>query len=414
MKPQRVVIAGGGMVGVSLALALERQVPAFDITLVESFPLTPPEEAFAARYTPSFDARTTALSYGSSLIYSGWGLWEGIAAHVQAIDTIHVSEQGRFGSTLMRTSDYQWPALGYVVENAWLGNSLLQALLQGSVRTLSPVRVERAETGQDGVSLVLDGGERIDTDLLVVADGAQSGLRSSLGISHREHRYDQQAIVANIGHRLDHQGCAFERFTPRGPLAMLPLAREPGARRARSALVWTQPAAETEALLAASDEEFLSRLQKEFGYRLGRLEQVGERHSYPLALVEAEEQVRSGVVVMGNAAHALHPVAGQGFNLALRDVACLAACLAEASARGAAPGELEALQAYRDAQAADQAQTTAFSDRLPDLFMHSDLAVAALRDLGLFALDIAPGLKREFVRRTAGVAASTEYRHVRP
>ncbi len=414
MSASRVVIAGGGMVGVSLALALERQAPSLDVTLVESFPLEPPEAGFEDSYTPSFDARSTALSYGSSLLYSGWGLWDGIAAQVRLIDTIHVSEQGRFGSTLMRAADYHWPALGYVVENAWLGNSLLRALLDGSVRTVSPARVERAESRDDGASLVLEGGDRLEADLLVVADGANSSLRTSLGIGHREHRYAQQAIIANIGHRLDHEGRAFERFTPRGPLAMLPLPREPGASRARSALVWTLPQADAEALLDSSDGDFLARLQKEFGYRLGRLEQLGKRHSYPLALVEAEEQVRSGVVVMGNAAHALHPVAGQGFNLALRDVARLASCLAQAVECGTSPGDLEVLLGYRDAQATDQAQTTAFSDRLPDLFMQEDLAVSALRDLGLFALDLAPGLKREFVRRTAGVAASTEYRDVRP
>ncbi len=411
---RRVVIVGGGMVGVSLALALERRAPALQVTLVESFPLSAPEAGFDARYTPSFDARTTALSYGSRLIYSGWGLWESLAVHAQPIETIHVSERGRFGSTLMQSEDYGWPALGYVVENAWLGNSLLQALLAGRVTTLSPVKVARAETDEAGVRLVLENGEQLDADLLVVADGAQSGLRASLGISHREQRYEQQAVIANVAHRIDHAGRAFERFTPRGPLAMLPLAREPGATRARSALVWTQPAAEAAALLESSDEEFLRRLQRAFGYRLGRLEQVGQRHSYPLALVEAEEQVRSGVVIMGNAAHALHPVAGQGFNLALRDVARLAGCLAEACARDVSPGDLAVLQGYRDAQAADQAQTTAFSDRLPDLFMQPDAAVSALRDLGLFALDMTPGLKREFVRRTAGVAASTEYRDVRP
>ncbi len=414
MSSPRVVIAGGGMVGVSLALALERQVPSMDITLVEAFPLVPPDPGFEASYTPSFDARSTALSYGSCLLYEGWNLWPAVGSRAQPIDTIHVSERGRFGSTLMKASEYRWPALGFVVENAWLGNRLLQALLAGRVTTVSPAKVESAETGGDRLRLQLDNGDRLEADLLVVADGAGSALRDSLGIGRREHRYDQQAIIANIAHRRPHQGRAFERFTPRGPLAMLPLAAAGSDARHRSALVWTLPPDTAAELLAAGEQDFLAHLQAEFGYRLGRLETVGERHSYPLALVESEEQVRSGVVVMGNAAHALHPVAGQGFNLALRDVARLADGLAEAVPRGHSPGELEVLLAYREAQAADQAQTTAFSDRLPELFMRPGMALPLLRDLGLFTLDLAPGLKREFVRRTAGISASTEYRDVHP
>lgn len=399
------------MVGVSLALALARTPLAGNVLLVESFPLPEVEPDFSRGYSPSFDARSTALSYATCLIYREWGLWESIARHAQPISTVHVSEQGRFGSTLMRASDYGWPALGFVVENAWLGNSLLRALQDAGVDTRSPARVTAARTGGDEVELALDGGDTVSTELLVVADGAESGLREALGIRHREDNYEQQAIIANVGHRGDHRGRAFERFTARGPLAMLPLIPEGGNR---SALVWTLPPDAAAEVLSLPDEAFLARLQREFGYRLGRLSRAGERHGYPLSLVQAEEQVRSGIVVMGNAAHALHPVAGQGFNLALRDVARLALEISRAAAAGRSPGELAVLQAYRDAQAADQSRTTAFSDRLPGLFMHRDPALSALRDLGLFALDLAPGLKREFVRQTAGLAASTEYRDVRP
>lgn len=411
MSEYRVVIAGGGMVGVSLALALARTPLAGKVLLVESFPLADVAADFRREYSPSFDARSTALSYASCLIYREWGLWEDIAAHAQPIASVHVSEQGRFGSTLMRAADYRWPALGFVVENAWLGNSLLHALREAGVDTRSPARVVAAQAGGDRVELEFDQGDGCSTELLVVADGAASGLREALGIGHRDDSYQQQAIIANIGHRADHGGRAFERFTARGPLAMLPLLPEGGYR---SALVWTLPPDAACEVQALPDQEFLARLQREFGYRLGRLERAGERHSYPLSLVQAEEQVRSGVVVMGNAAHALHPVAGQGFNLALRDVARLALEVSQAVAAGRSPGELAVLQAYRDAQAADQSRTTAFSDRLPGLFMHRDPALSALRDLGLFALDLAPGLKREFVRQTAGLAASTEYRDARP
>ncbi len=408
----RVVIAGGGMVGISLALALKHRCPGSHVTLIESFPLPDKAVASDTPYTPSFDARSTALSYGSALVYEDYGVWSAIAGCAQVIDSIHVSEQKRFGSTLLHANDYQWPALGYVVENAWLGRCLLGALLNTDVETRSPATVVSATPGAPTL-LTLDTGDTLETDLLVVADGAQSGLRTALGIASREHRYGEHAVIANIGHREPHNGRAFERFTSAGPLAMLPLTPGGGSQH-RSALVWTRPPEEAESLLAASAADFLAALQDQFGYRLGRLETVGERQSYPLALVEAEEQVRSGVVVMGNAAHALHPVAGQGFNLALRDVACLADTVATAVKQDANIGELSVLQCYRDRQAADQRRTTAFSDQLPSLFMRSNPALAALRDFGLTALDLTPPLKAAFVRYTAGLAASAEYRDARP
>ena len=407
----KIVIAGGGMVGVSLALTLRRQLPDSQLMLIEAFAL-PQAPLAPAAYTPSFDARSTALSYGSALIYQDCGVWEGIAEHAQPIHSIHVSEQGRFGSTLMQADDYHWPALGFVVENAWLGRALLAQLQAARVETHSPARVESATPGSP-VRLQLDTGESLQADLLIVADGARSGLRDSLGIAYREQRYGEHAIIANVAHRQPHAGRAFERFTQHGPLALLPLPPSDGAAH-RSALVWTRPPAEVEALLSASDADFLASLQRQFGYRLGRFSAVSERYSYPLALIEAEEQVRSGVVIMGNAAHALHPVAGQGFNLALRDVACLADTLAKAAITDEPPAALSVLQRYRERQAGDQARTTAFSDRLPGLFMQRHAALGAMRDIGLFALDMAPPLKETFVRHTAGLAASSGYRDARP
>ena len=401
------------MVGISLALSLVARAPDCRILVVESFELPEGTEQEFGRYSPSFDARATALSYASCLIYGELGLWEGIAERAQPIRSVHVSDQGRFGSTLMQAEEYGWPALGYVVENGWLGLALAGALRRSTVDLRSPASVVAVSCGDGGAQLQLDDGGSIDTQLLVVADGARSRLRDQLGIACREHHYDQHAIIANIGHRRPHDGRAFERFTPRGPLAMLPLPGAAGCAQ-RSALVWTLPPGEAADLRDACDGEFLKQLQAEFGYRLGRLEQVGERHCYPLTLVETEEQARSGVVVMGNAAHALHPVAGQGFNLALRDVARFSKLLQEAMAAGGSPGDLPVLEQYRAAQATDQQLTTAFSDRLPNLFMSGDAAIGLVRDLGLFALDLAPGLKREFVRQTAGLAASTGYRDARP
>jgi 2-octaprenyl-6-methoxyphenol hydroxylase len=409
-----ILIAGGGMVGISAALCLSRQLgPDCSIALVEGFPLPTADADFQSSYSPSFDARSTALSYSSCLIFQEMQLWPALANRACAIQLIHVSEQGRFGSTLMQAEDYAWPALGYVVENAWLGNTLVQALHETGVQTLSPRRVLSASTGKNRIQVNFEGGESASAQLLLVADGANSALRQSLGVEVLEQDYAQHALIANIGHALDHKGCAFERFTPQGPLAMLPMLAGAAAEQ-RSALVWSLSQAEAETFLHCPQQEFLATLQQRFGYRLGRLLRVGERHAYPLALTAAREQVRSGVVILGNAAHSLHPVAGQGFNLALRDVARLGAVLGQAAAGGMALGELAVLEQYMRQQTGDQQRTTQFSDRLPDLFMQRDPALSLMRDIGLMALDLSPALKREFVRQTAGVAASAGYRRVQP
>lgn len=403
-----IVIAGGGMVGISLALQLGRLLPASTgITLIEGFPLPQPLAEGRPDYHPSFDARSTALSYSTRLIYEEMGFWEELQRWLCPIETIHVSSRGRFGSTLMRATDCDWEALGYVVENAWLGTALVQALhRQGRVELISPTRVTAATASERGVRLALSGDEprELEARLLVVADGAGSSLREQLGVAVAEKNYRHSAVIANITTAEPHAGCAFERFTDEGPLALLPLLPVAGGS-SRSALVWTLPPDRAAAMHAASDEDFLAELQSRFGYRLGRLTQVGERHVYPLSLVTASEQVRRGVVVMGNAAHTLHPVAGQGYNLALRDVAQLAQTVAAAVAAQRSPGELTVLQGYQQRQAVDQQRTIGFSDYLPELFMRDNPLLAAARDLALAGLDVVAPAKQAFVRQAAGVAA---------
>ena len=403
-----IVIAGGGMVGASLALQLGAVLPpSTRICLLEGFPLPAPLAQGRPDYHPSFDARSTALSYSSRLIYEKLQIWDELQQWLCPIASIHVSSRGRFGSSLLQAGDYGLGALGYVVENAWLGNALVQVLYrQGRVEVRSPVRVLAAQPRDGGMRLQLEGGDEsvIDTALLLVADGATSGLRRQLGVAVEEKSYRQHALVANVGVAKSHHGRAYERFTDQGPLALLPLLPAGGAAH-RSALVWSLSPAEAEHLQACPAEEFLQELQQCFGYRLGRMCQVGERHSYPLSLVQSAEQVRQGVVVMGNAAHALHPVAGQGYNLALRDVAQLGTVLEEALAAGKSPGDIGVLQRYLRRQQPDQARTIQFSDYLPALFMHSDPVLGLARDMALSGLDVLPPLKREFVRHAAGLAA---------
>ncbi len=403
-----IVIAGGGMVGVSLALQLDAVLPPqTSILLVEGFPIPVPVAGGMPDYHPAFDARSTALSYSSRLIYEQIRVWDDLRQWLCAIDSIHVSTRGRFGSTLLRASDHDWPALGYVVENAWLGNALIQQLYRrGRVEVRSPARVVGVKPAGAGVSLQLEGAKGdVGAGLLVVADGASSGLRDQLGVAVSEKLYRQHALVANVAFAEPHRGCAYERFTDEGPLALLPLLPTNDGEH-RSALVWTLPPERARHFVDCPAVEFLHTLQERFGYRLGRMLRIGERHVYPLSLVQSSEQVRQGVVVMGNAAHALHPVAGQGYNLALRDVAGLGRELSQGIDAGLVPGDLAMLQRYQRRQQRDQRRTIAFSDRVPALFMHADPVLGLGRDLALAGLDILPGLKREFVRHAAGVAGN--------
>ena len=401
-----IVIAGGGMVGVSLALQLGAILPPdTSVLLVESVPMPADINGSAPDYHPAFDARSTALSYSSRLIYEQMQVWTGLQEWLCAIESIHISSRGRFGSTLLKAGDHGWPALGYVVENAWLGRALVHQLhRQGRVEVRSPAKVEKATLSGAGISLQLDGEQSdINAELLLVADGAGSQLREQLGVAVNEKAYRQHAVVANVASSEPHRSCAYERFTDEGPLALLPLLPASGGEH-RSALVWTLAPEQARHMCDCPQEEFLQTLQARFGYRLGRLLQVGERHEYPLTLVQSSEQVRQGVVVMGNAAHALHPVAGQGYNLALRDVAELGRVLAEGIATGLRPGDLAMLQRYQRRQQSDQDRTIQFSDRVPALFMHGDPLLGLGRDLALAGLDFMPALKREFVRYAAGVA----------
>lgn len=399
-----IVIAGGGMVGISLACALgEALGKGLRVLVVESFPL--PANSEAPVYQPSFDARSTALAAGSRQILEAIGLWPRLANHVCPISSIHVSNRGRPGSSLLRATEEQLPALGYVVENHWLGRVLVSQLAEyPSVQWCAPARVAgiTPQADQRLVHIERDGNsETISCELLVIADGANSPLAQSLGVNYHHTDYACQALIANLVTEKPHNGVAYERFTDQGPMALLPLVGD--GTESRSALVWTLPDELAQSLLAAGDQYFLAQLQERFGFRQGRFLRVGERGGYPLQLVEASEQVRSGVVILGNAAHFLHPVAGQGFNLALRDVARLVEVLSAGHKAGRRLGELALLEEYLNAQAWDQRKTTAFSDRVSEVFAWSQPLVGVARDVGLSTLDVVTPAKSWFVRHAAGL-----------
>jgi len=394
-----IAIVGGGMAGLSLALLLGKSNPSWRILVLEATAAA--SSTRGGTLAPGFDARSTALSESSREIYQSAGVWASLAVVAEPISAIHVSDRGHPGLTRMTTQQSGVEALGYVVENERLGAILMAAVTAlDNVDLMAPVSVECLRPRAEGMGLCV-GKQCCVADLVVVADGADSRLLQGSGIETRIRDYGQRALIANIGLEQSHGGVAYERFTDLGPMALLPLPDLAGQHRA--ALVWTLPPEQSEAVRDLAANAFLEQLQQRFGYRAGRLLRCGRRHLYPLRLMLASEQVRRNLVVVGNAAHFLHPVAGQGFNLALRDLARLAEVLSQGWEEGLRPGNLALLQQYQQLQQADQDRTIFFSDRLPALFASPGLPLAIGRNLGLIALDLVPGLRHQFARFGAGL-----------
>jgi 2-octaprenyl-6-methoxyphenol hydroxylase len=380
-----VAIAGGGMVGLSLAAALA-ELPV-EVTVIE--PVAP-----EADEQPSFDSRTTALSSGSRRVLEGIGAWPAVAAQSTPIRRIHVSERGVFGTATLSAEEQGLAALGYTIENRLLGQALRAQVAAAPRVRVRNARVARLEAGADGVRLETDGGETYDARLVVAADGAQSAVRAALGIEATVTDYRQHAVIAHVDTTRFHDYAAFERFTPTGPLAVLPIGE------GRSAVVWTLAPEAARRALALDDASFLAELQDAFGLRLGRFTRVGRRQSYPLALTEARRLTAPRAAVLGNAAQALHPVAGQGFNLALRDLAMLAELVAE----GGDPGAPVLLERYAKWRAPDRAAVIRFTDSLVRGFGLPLGPLRQVRGQGLALFDLLRPVKREFARRTMGLA----------
>ena len=394
-----IVIVGGGLVGASLACALSA-LP-LRIVVVEAVPLRAQEQ-------PSYDDRAIALAYGSRVMFDALGLWSALAQRVALIEHIHISDRGHFGVARLHSRDEGVEALGYVVENRVMGAVLADALAGfGNVELVSPARLMSIELDADAARVCFDHNgvvRELAAQLVIGADGGQSAVRGLLQIPVRTWDYGQSAITANVSPARFHTRTAYERFTPTGPVAMLPNAPPGTGDNHRCSLVWTVRRDEEQPLLALSDEAFLARLQGWFGHRLGRIEKVGRRGSYPLKLIRAKEQVRPRLALIGNAAHTLHPVAGQGFNLGLRDVAVLAQVLAEGVAQGRDIGEAAVLRRYADWRLWDQRRAIGFTDGLARVFSNPLPPVALGRNLGLLAVDLVPPFRRLLTRQTMGLA----------
>ncbi|MGL5741853.1 MAG: 2-octaprenyl-6-methoxyphenyl hydroxylase [Legionella sp.] len=373
-----ILVIGGGVTGATLMLAL--QGLGFRTLLVEAKP-------FSVKVDPEFDARSLALSPASQRILTMLGVWDLLKVHATSIDLIHVSDQHHFGTS--RLHDKTQGSLGYVVEMQYINQALHQLLPQDQI--MAPASLQSLD--YENLLAVIrteSGGVSITPHLIVAADGAQSEVRRLCNLTAQVKHYNQHALVANVGLTKPHEHSAYERFTAHGPLALLPM---PGQRMS---LVWAVPPKEAEHLMSLSDAEFLRQLQQAFGYRLGRFAKVGKRFSYPLQQVLMPIQAKWPVVFVGNAAHTLHPVAGQGFNLGLRDVATLAQCIAEQGLNA------EMLRHYVQLRAHDQKTITRLTDGLIQVFTSRLPGFGCVRGLWLMAFDNLPVLKRLLARYARG------------
>jgi len=388
-----IVIAGGGMIGTSLALALAPL--GLRVAVVEAIARKEDQQ-------PSFDDRSTALSRSTQRMFEAMGLWDAVVAAATPIASIHVSDKGRFGFSHIGAEEQGVEALGYVVINRVLGEVLQSELAAAkNVDVFCPARIEDIALGPAQASATLvsnDGAQTLTCKLLVAADGANSAVREMMGISAQQREYGQRAVIGNLLPEKDMDHRAFERFTPQGPLAILPIAE------GRAGFVWTVAEHDADRVMALDDNEFLAEIQAEFGYRLGEFSRVGTRASYPLILSKAVRLTATRSVLIGNSAHGLHPVSAQGFNLGMRDVAALCDCIADASSNEVDSGNTQLLERYADWRRSDQKKLVHFTDNLVRLFGSSRPGLRSLRNIGMLGFDLIPGVRPMFARHTMGLA----------
>ena len=391
-----IVIVGGAMTGTTLALALS----AFTNGKMKIAVL---ERQLVKQHRQSgFDARCIALSDGSCqkfariILPDGQNLWQKIQPFSTHIEQIHVSDKGHSGIVEFSAREFHLQQLGAVIELQQAGQIMLQAVEQSdNIDYLCPVEIAHIERSQDGVKISLKNDRTLTAQLLIGADGTKSEVASAVNISQEMlHDYGQTAIITNVQTQQPHQNRAFERFTTEGPLALLPMKDN------LMSLVWCVRHADE--LLQADENSFLTRLQQQFGWRLGRFQRCGQRFAYPLTLSCAPQHIQARTVLIGNAAQTLHPIAGQGFNLGIRDVMTLANILSYAYLQQQEIGYDALLQQYENKRKADQKQMIQLTDGLLTIFANNLLPLQIGRNLGLMALAQSSMLRQHFAKPTLG------------
>ncbi|HGU9822658.1 TPA: 2-octaprenyl-6-methoxyphenyl hydroxylase [Enterobacter cancerogenus] len=389
-----VIIVGGGMNGATLALAISHltqgQLP---VHLVEAV-------ALQTTNHPGFDSRAIALAQGTCQQLSRIGIWQAIAECATAIKTVHVSDRGHAGFVTLDAHDYRIDALGQVVELHDVGLRLFRLLQDAPGVTLHcPARVANVSRSEEAVSVTLENGTTLEGQVLVAADGSRSAIATRFGVQWQQEPYGQVGVIANVSTASAHNGRAFERFTQHGPLAMLPMTH------GRCSLVWCHPQEKADEVLGWSDDRFCNELQKAFGWRLGRITHAGKRTVYPLSLTTASQCISHRVALVGNAAQTLHPIAGQGFNLGLRDVMSLAESLAQAWSEQKDVGGYAVLSHYQNRRRADKEATIGVTDGLVHLFANRWGPLVAGRNLGLMAMELFIPARDVLAQRTLGWVA---------
>ncbi|MFC6168264.1 2-octaprenyl-6-methoxyphenyl hydroxylase [Acinetobacter terrestris] len=400
---QEVIIVGGGMVGLSLALMLAKANIA--VKLLEAIKYPNYDDANLAPYHSSFDARNSALSRRSVQIYQELGLWNALQEHATPIFEVHITEQGSFGKARLKAEQEKVESFGQVIENAWLGRVLLtEVRKQPLIELIAGVQVTSLKQDADQAHIEAVRGEEnlsLQSKLVIAADGRDSFCRKALGVGADEHDYDQVAIVTTVQTSKPHHHVGFERFSPLGPLALLPLPGE-----YRRSVVWpVKKGTEAEWLGEQNDQHFLDALQETYGDRAGKFQKTGRRFSFPLSQVLAEKQAIGRVVLMGNAAHTIHPVAGQGFNLCMRDAYVLVRSLKEQLSKSADIGEPSMLLAYEQARLTDQQRVIKFCDTVVRGFSNQNPLLKLVRNTGLLAFDMIPGVKPLVANYAMGLKA---------
>lgn len=391
---QKIAIVGGGLVGTSLAISLDKLAKTnnWQIDLFEANPYT------NGAYSPSFDGRSSAIAYGTYLIYKELDLAQKFLENAYPIKQIEVSDRDKRKVTNMYAEKEGVEALGFMVANTWLGETLWYGLNKcENVKVHSPVKVESIEFIQAGGLIKTDTGLNHQADLIVLVDGGASGLKQKLGISDKVENYNQKAIFAGVELNQSHKNIAYERFVAGGAVALLPMQER------RAAIVWTQESSQAEKLLALEDKEFLQELQKAFGARAGIFTSVSARGFYPLRLVLAKEQARKNLVLLGNAAHYLHPVAGQGYNLAIRGVRDLVKHLDLMHQQGLNLGDSTSLQKFAQNRKQDQFEVINFSHYLIKLFEQENPILDFGRGIGLGILNKSTDALSFIARKAMGI-----------